>query len=350
MFLKIVQPLRVYILLLVYTGAIVSMSRADTCKTQAQMLPSMREALSNEARIIVAGVKTGDLPALQMETIPSVAADFSAVSASVDSLKPLVQQASITIDNLYYLEASTVSAGATRTDFYCGSPVVALNFTDLPTGSYALVVLHATGVPQPQQITLILSLTPQQKWMLAGLFSKPMTEAGHDGLWYWMSARDFSHKNMKWNAWFYYRIAADTLQPVEFLTSPNLDKLRSEEDLVRPDNLPDAAPLALVGRDSVFQVSMIDTTTVFGSLDLELHYVPAADQAAQLRNPVTARQQVTAAMQALLMLHPELRDAFHGIWVRADQGTASLYSLELPMDQILSEAPRAEATARSVPQ
>ena len=350
MILKNVQPLRVYILLLMFAGAIVSTLRADTCKTQAQMLPAMREVLSTEARSIVAGVQTGNLPALQAETIPSVAADFSGIAASVDGLKPLILQAAITVDNLYYLEASTVSTGATRTDFYCGSPVVALNFNDLPPGSYALVVLHATGVPQPQQISLILSLTSAQKWMLAGLFSKPMMEAGHDGLWYWMSARAYAHKNMNWDAWFYYRIAADTLQPVDFLTSPNLDKLRHEEDIVRPGSLPDTAPLALTDRDSVFQVSVIDTTTVFGALDLELHYAPDAAQAAQLRNPVTARQQVTMAMQALLKLHPELRDAFHGIWVRADQGTASLYSLELPMSQIVAEIPQMETSSSSTPQ
>jgi hypothetical protein len=327
-----------------------SVLRADSCKTQAQMLPAMREVLSSEARSIAAGVQTGNLPALQAETIPSVAADFSGIAASVDSLKPLVQNAAITIDNLYFLEASTVSAGATRTDFYCGSPVVALNFNDLPPGAYALVVLHATGVPQPQQISLILSLTPAQKWMLAGLFSKPMTEAGHDGLWYWVSAREYAHKNMNWNAWFYYRIAADTLQPVDFLVSPNLDKLRHEEDLVHPSNLPEAAPLALATRDSVFAVNAIDTTTVFGALDLEIHYAPDAAQTAQLRNPVTARQQVTTAMQALLTLHPELRDAFHGIWVRADQGASSLYSLELPMDQIALLKPQMETTSIPAPQ
>ena len=184
MFLKIIKLLRACFLLLAFAGAMLSTLRADTCKTQAQMLPAMREVLSSEARSIVAGVQRGDIPALQADTIPAVAADFSGIAASVDKLKPLIQQAGITIENLYFLEASTVSAGTTRTDFYCGSPVVALNFNDLPPGSYALVVLHATGVPQPQQITLILSLTPEQNWMLTGLFSKPKTETGHDSLWY----------------------------------------------------------------------------------------------------------------------------------------------------------------------
>jgi hypothetical protein len=49
-------------------------------------------------------------------------------------------------------------------------------------------------------------------------------------------------------------------------------------------------------------------------------------------------------MTGLLSLHPELHDAFHGIWVHADKGSVSLFSLELPMDQIV---PGANSTAIS---
>jgi hypothetical protein len=51
-------------------------------------------------------------------------------------------------------------------------------------------------------------------------------------------------------------------------------------------------------------------------------------------------KQVTDIMSALVIQHPELRGAFHGIWVHADQGSASLFSLELPMNSI---PPRATA-------
>ena len=50
--------------------------------------------------------------------------------------------------------------------------------------------------------------------------------------------------------------------------------------------------------------------------------------------PSAARKQVLELMSALLALHPELREAFHGIWVHADKERASVFSLELPMDQI----------------
>jgi hypothetical protein len=81
-------------------------------------------------------------------------------------------------------------------------------------------------------------------------------------------------------------------------------------------------------------VTGIDTTTALGALDLDVHYEPDATQAAQLQDPASARKEVTAMMAGLLRMHPELENAFHGIWVHADQGTVSLFALELPMDQI----------------
>jgi len=171
--------------------------------------------------------------------------------------------------------------------------------------------------------------------MLGGFFSKPMTGEGHDGLWYWVSARKFAQKHMNWDAWFYYRVAAYYLDPVDFLSSPNLDRLQHEAERLKPTDLPGAQqPLVIGGPGSSFQVATVDTTTTFGALDLEVQYTPDPVQAAQLHDPPSARKQVTQLMTALLSLHPEIHDAFHGIWVHADQGSVSLFSLELPMDQI----------------
>jgi hypothetical protein len=313
------------------------------------MTAAERDALSSAARAMVGQVQNGDVQALRANTIPAVAADFSGIAGSVDNLKPALQQAVITIDSLYGLDASTEAPGAAQTDFYCGSPVVVLNFSGLPPGTYALAILHATGVPKPQQISLVLAQTPDHRWMLGGFFSKPMLQAGHDGLWYWVSARRYAEKNMNWDAWFYYRTAAEFLDPVDFLSSPNLEKLQHEEDRVHPDTLPLTKPLMLDAHGTVFQVTAIDTTVTFGPLDLEIHYTPDAAQAAQLHDPPTARKQVTALMTALLALHPELQGAFHGIWVQADGGSGSLFSLELPMDQIVPGTQLPAISSNSVP-
>lgn len=306
-----------------------------SCTTQSQMTPAQRESLSSTARIMAMQIQTGDVQGLRAITIPAVAADFGGIMDSVVRLRPLIQQAVITVDALYILDASTDPAGASRTDFYCGSPVVVVNLTDLPPGTYALALLHATGVPQPHQLSLILSKTPGNRWMLAGFFDKPMTEAGHDGLWYWVSARKFAQTPSSWAAWLYYRQAAFLLDPLDSLSSPNLQKLEHETDEVHPNGLPITGSMIVSAPGESFNVTAIDTTTQFGgALDLEVHYTPDATQAAQLRDPPLARKQVTDVMQALLSQHPDLRDAFHGFWVRADQGTNSLFALELPMNGI----------------
>jgi hypothetical protein len=265
----------------------------------------------------------------------TVAADFATIESSVNILGPLVQKAAITVDSLYLLDALAEPVGSPRTDFYCGTPVVVLNFTELPPGKCAMIILHATGVPRPKQISLILSEKGAHRWLLFGFSTRPMIEAGRDGLGYWTAAREYAQKSMTWNAWFYYRVAAYLLDPVEFLTSSNLEKLKHEEERVRPDTLPSTKPMMLDPHGSAFQVTAIDTAATLGPLDLEVHYTPDAAQAKLLHDPPVARKQVTDLMTALLELHPELKEAFHGVWVYADLGSASLFFLELPMDQIV---------------
>jgi hypothetical protein len=307
---------------------------AASCSTQAQMTAVQRDALANAARTLVGQMQNGDVQGLQANTIPAVAADFSGIAASIQNQKPLLEKAAITVDDLYLLDASSDPAGSPRTDFYCGQPVVSLNFTNLPPGVYALAIVHATGVEKPQQVSLILAKGAQDRWMLAGLFSKPMTELGHDGLWYWTSARKYAQGNMKWDAWLYFRVASFLLNPIDLLSSSNLEKLQQETEKVRPDGLSGSTPLSLRAGSATYSLTAIDTTTTFGALDLDVHYTPDAAQATALRDPPSARKQVLDIMSTLLAQHPELQQAFHGMWVHADQGSGSLFALELPMNGI----------------
>jgi len=315
---------------------------ASNCMTQAQMTPAYRNALVDAARGMMLQVQNGDVQGLQANTLPAVAADFGGIASSVQSLKPLVSQAFVTVEAVYDLDASADQPGAPNTQFFCGSPVVVINFNNLPPGKYALALLHATGVKEPHQVSLILAQSPAKRWMLAGFYARPMVEAGHDGLWYWVSARRYAESNGRWAAWFYYRVANDLLAPLDNLSSPNLQKLQTEWNSAKPDNLPSDKPVTLNANGGAFQVTAIDTTTQFGGLDLDVHYLPDPIQSAQLRNPPSARKQVVDLMNLLLTQHPELHDAFHGMWVHADQGNLSLFALELPMDQIAQSG----ATAR----
>jgi hypothetical protein len=311
---------------------------AASCTTQSQMTPVQRDALSNAAKVMLADMQGGNVQHLQANTLPAVAADFSGIASSVQSQKPLLQNAALTIENLYLFDSSDQTAGSTPSAFFCGQPLVVLNFSDFPPGTYALAIGHATGVAQPQQISIILAKSAD-KWMLAGLFIKPMVLIGHDGLWYWNAARKYAGQNMNWAAWFYYRIATNLLTPIDSLSSSNLEKLQKETEKVRPATLPGTSPVTLTASDGTYSVTGVDTTTTFGALDLDVHYTPNPVQASQLRDPPAARKQVVDVMSSLLAQHPELHQAFHGMWVHADQGTVSLFALELPMDGITSGSP-----------
>jgi len=312
----------------------IPVARAGSCTTQAQMTGPQRDALSSAARTVLVQMQSGDMLNLKANTLPAVASSFDAIASSIQSFAPSLRNATITVDDLYLLDNSMGAPAASRVDFYCGTPIVVVNFAALPQGTYALAILHATGVPQPQQVSLILAQSAPNRWMFAGYYRKPMTEAGHDGLWYWVSARKYSQSKMDWAAWLYYKIAVDLLDPLDFLSSPNMEKLRKEADGARPSAFPGTQPMMLSSSGSFFRLTAVDTSTAFGGLDLDVHYAPDAAQTAQIRNPMTARQQITDVMSALLQTHPELRSAFHGVWVHADQGNNTLFALELPMTGI----------------
>lgn len=320
-----------------------------SCTTQAQMNATQRDSLANAAHSLLADFQTGNVQALQQNSMPQLAANFNGISSSVEHLKPVLQSATLTVDNLYLLDASDNPPQAAPTDFYCGSPVVSMHFGTLPKGTYALAILHATGMKDPQQFSLVLSQAAGGRWLLGGFFDKPMISAGHDGLWYWQNARNYAQSREAWSAWLYYQMASDLLEPVNFISSPNLQKLHQEADQVRPGNFPGAKPMTLTVRGATYAVNAVSTTTAFGALDLDVRYAPDATEAAQLQNPPQARQQVTEIMAALVELHPGLKQAFHGIWLHAQQGPSSLFALELPMPQITSAPPppAAESTPAS---
>ncbi len=97
---------------------------------------------------------------MQALTIPKVKAQFDPIANTIEQTAPLLAGATITIDALYGLDASDLKAAVEDTVFFCGvagSPVhVDVTIPQLPQGQYALTLVHATGVKQPQQMAFLL--------------------------------------------------------------------------------------------------------------------------------------------------------------------------------------------------
>ena len=268
---------------------------------------------------------------MQALTIPKVKAQFDPIASMIEQAAPLLAGATVTIDALYGLDASDLKSAVEDTVFFCGvagSPVhVDLTIPQLPQGKYALALVHATGVRQPQQMAFLLQNNGE--WQLAGLFVKPLLLAGHDSVWYWTKARAFNQKGQKWNAYFYYTTAAYLATPADFLNSANLDKLNQETAASKPDGLPGAQPMVVNAGGQTYSVSELHTDGSLGGLDLVLRYstTDAAD-------PVATRARNLELMKATLQAHPELRDGFHGLWVFAEAPSQRPYGNELAISEI----------------
>lgn len=309
-----------------------ALALAVSCTMQSGMTDDQRNALLDSSRQIALAVQSGNSTAVQALTIPSVAANFSGIAGSIETLSPKMKGASITVNDLYLLDASDLTAPQ-NTEFFCSSTTspslhLEVSIPQLPPGKYGLALAHATGVEHPQQLALLLSNSGS--WRLAGFFFKPMLFNGHNSVWYWTRARQFVADKQTWNAHFYYQMAVDLASPVNFLITPNLQKLRSEQQAVDAPDIPTKQqPLVLTAGTEKFTITNVHPDDTLGSLDLVVNY-----DTADVSDPVATRTRNLAVMKALLARHPGLRSGFHGLWVFANAPGQRPFGIEQPMSEI----------------
>ena len=307
-------------------------ARAVSCVTESQMTNAQRAEFVRALRALEVPIQAGNTNAVKELTVAPVAASFDGIAQSVETLSQQIQGATFTVNSMYLLEAAEVKPGAEETQFFCSVPssplVVTVTIPQLPAGTYLLALTHATGVEHPQQVSMILQ-QDGDAWKLAGFFVRPLSLGGKEGVWYWSQARVYGQKKQNWNSYFYYQTAAFLLTPVDFLSTPNLEKLQKEAQAVRPAGLPGQEPLKLEAKGKTFEISNLRTEGFSGELDLVVSY-----KTQSVADPVAARSEIIELMKALLAAHPELREAFHGLWVYANAEGQHPYAIELPMSQI----------------
>ena len=171
---------------------------------------------------------------------------------------------------------------------------------------------------------------------MAGLYPRPLTAAGHDGLWYWTQARQMVARKEPWNAWLYFQEAEALLQPAGFVQSSHSEKLHTELTSAAPPALSEGispeTPLVVKAKDGTeyrFTGLGVDDSLAAPNVDIAVHLKVDAitDQAA-------ARKRNIAAMSALLSAYPEMRKPFHGVWVFADTAKQGTYPTEQAMADI----------------
>ena len=165
-------------------------------------------------------------------------------------------------------------------------------------------------------------------WKLAGLSVRQGVFDGHDGVWYWTHARELAKTGLSWSAWYSYEAARTLLVPVDFLSSPNLEKLGSEQAQIK-GSPQDAFPYSLVDGPRTWKIDAVRLDASLRQPDLGVTY-----ESVGVTDPAAARTEAVAVLSALLKAQPDLRQNFHGLWAFAMKDGKMTPVIELPMAQI----------------
>jgi hypothetical protein len=315
---------------------------AEVCTTQSQMTAADRGALAAAGRDLAAKVQADDVSGLQAATVAEYAKDFSGIGDVVGATAAKLKGGTIAVEQVYLLDGTqlkkTADGSASEAQFFCSlnKSVAEVDFLipGLLPGRYGFVIVNVQSA-SPWQLSFLLRQA-QGKWEMAGFYPKALTAAGHDGLWYWTQARAMATRNEHWNAWLYYQQAQALLQPAGFVQSSHLEKLKAEQAAAAPPALSDGinlnAPLVVKGKDGTeyrFTGLGVDDSLKAAKIDVVAHL-----KVDQTGDAATAKKQNSDASSALLAAYPELRKAFHGVWIFAETTGQNPYATEESMSEI----------------
>lgn len=317
--------------------AAVPSALAVNCSTQSTLKQPDRDALLAAANGIASDITGQNYDRLQAALLPTVTGDWDSIRGVAQAALPLTKGGNIYWSDGYLLDATDLKAPS-DTQFFCTTAdsqiTVTISLHNLPAGRYALLIGDYEGAPLRGQLALILGTDPTagNQWKLGGLFTHEGAFEGHDGVWFWSRARALASKKQDWSAWFSYDAARWLLIPVDFLSSPNLEKLNKEQlDLgTSPSNsLPITVNGTAADAGKNWQITALRLDPSLHTDDLALVYIGTG-----LTDPTAQRAEAIAVMSAFLRLHPELRDNFHGLWAYAERDGRRTYAIELAMADI----------------
>ena len=309
-------------------------SQGASCTTQAALLPQDRSTLASLGERLSAAVMQQDYPTLQSALLPAVSREWDGIRGAVEQGAPLMKGGQIQLRNLYLLDATSLTAPA-DTQFFCsnanGSLTVSITMHALPPGRYAVVLADAAGAPLGGQLGFILAWDATgaaPAWKLGGVSIRQGILDGHDGVWYWARARELARENSGWSAWYCYEAARYLLLPVDFISSPNLDKLSQEQAQVK-ESPANAFPYTVRDGARTWKIDAVRFDPALREPDLGVTY-----ESLGIADPAAVRTEAVAMLGALLKAQPGLRQSFHGMWAYAESNGKITPVMELPMAQI----------------
>ncbi|MGE5205342.1 MAG: hypothetical protein ACM3PW_06985 [Chlamydiota bacterium] len=321
----------------------------EACLTATDMGATAVSTLESTAKRYFQMAATGDIASLQQNAIPALASTFGGVEAAVNDHKEQFAGAPSTVRPPFVLEA-TGTAPLERAEFFCGiynSPDrVGFSIPNLPPGTYAVVIQDVTTAKAAKySVSMILqeqaaatntaqSENPEAAlasaaWKLAGYYVRPATIGGHDGQWFWDKARQFKAQGQTLNAYYYLIEARQLLSPVDFMGTPQLDRIYDETQQVIPKDMPVSGPVDNVIGGQTYKLAQVFPVPVGDDLDLVVKY-----QVADISNTSQTFEQNINLIKAFVAKYPEVRGAFDGVVARAVNPSGQDYGSLLPMKEI----------------
>ena len=307
---------------------------AASCTTQAELTPTDRSNLASLGEQLSEAVLRQDTSALQTVLLPAMSGQWDGIRGAVEQAAPLVKGGKVELRNAYVLDATTLTAPS-DTQFFCsnanGSMTVTISMHALPPGKYALVLSDAVGAALGGQMGFVLvwDTTGASGWKLGGFSARQGNFGGHDAVWYWTRARELAHSNLPWPAWYCYDTARYLELPVDFVSSPNLDRLVQEQGQIKGGPTEDAFPYSVTSGDRTWKIDGVRLDASLHEPDLGVTYESTGSS-----DPAVLRTEAIAVLGALLKAQPGLRENFHGMWAYASTNGKVTPVMELPMGQI----------------
>ncbi len=307
---------------------------AASCTTQSELTPQDRGTLASLGEQLSDAVLRQDTSALQTVLLPAMSGQWDGIREAVEQAAPLFKGGKVQLRNVYLLDASTLTTPS-DTQFFCsnanGSMTVTISMHALPPGKYALVLSDAAGAALAGQMGFVLvwDATGTSGWKLGGFSARQGMFDGHDAVWYWTRARELARSNLPWAAWYCYEAARYLELPVDFLSSPNLDKLVQEQSQIKGGPSEDTFPYSVTSGDRTWKIDGVRLDASLHEPDLGVTYESTGST-----DPAVLRTEAIAVLGALLKAQPGLRENFHGMWAYASTNGKVTPVMELPMAQI----------------
>jgi hypothetical protein len=308
------------------------LGRAAGCTTQAELQPQDRSVLAAVGQRLMVAIMQQDYSTLQAQLLPAIADQWGGIRNEVEVGAPLVKGGQAQLHDIYLLDDSSQSQ-TTDMQFFCsnasGSLTITISMRALPPGKYAVLLGDATGAPMGGQVGIIVVWDPTGNpgWKLGGVSVRQGIVDGHDGVWYWSRARALAATGTPWSAWYSYDLARYLLLPVDFISSPNLEKLLREQSQIKDP--PGGFPISVSDGPRSWRIETVRIDTTLRQADLGVTY-----DSLGISDPAATRTEALAVLGALVKAHPELRDNFHGLWAYASKDGKVTPVMELPMSQI----------------